>query len=65
MTLDAYTDILVSVLPLIPEETVLYRITGDGPKRTLIAPLWSGDKKHVLNTLRHHLERSSLCNPKC
>ena len=48
MTLDAYLDTLVSLLPLIPEETVIYRLTGDGPKRTLLAPLWSGDKKHVL-----------------
>lgn len=65
MTLESYMDALSAVLPLIPEETVIYRLTGDGPKRTLLAPLWSGDKKHVLNTLQHCLERSSLCNPKC
>lgn len=65
MTLEAYLDILLTVLPLIPEDTVIYRLTGDGPKHSLIAPLWSADKKLVLNTLRHHLERSSLCNPKC
>ena len=65
MTPDAYLDTLVSLLPLIPEETVIYRLTGDGPKRTLLAPLWSGDKKYVLNTLRQRLERSLLCNPKC
>lgn len=65
MSLDAYMDILCSVLPLIPEDTVIYRLTGDGPKRSLIAPLWSADKKTVLNTLRQRLERSFLCNPKC
>ena len=65
MSLDSYMDVLSAVLPYIPEETVIYRLTGDGPKRTLLAPLWSGDKKHVLNTLQHCLERSSLCNPKC
>lgn len=65
LSLDSYMEVLSAVLPLIPEETVIYRLTGDGPKRTLIAPLWSGDKKHVLNTLQHCLERSSLCNPKC
>lgn len=65
MTLDGYTEVLCSVLTHIPEDTVIYRLTGDGPKRTLIAPLWSADKKNVLNTLHRHLERSSLCNPKC
>ncbi len=65
MSLDAYMDILFSVLPLIPEDTVIYRLTGDGPKRSLLAPLWSADKKQVLNTLNRRMERSSLCNPKC
>lgn len=58
MTLDSYTKILCSLLPLIPEETVLYRITGDGPKKTLIAPAWSADKKNVLNALHRQMERS-------
>lgn len=65
MSLDAYASVLNDLLLLIPEDTVVYRITGDGPKQSLIAPLWSGDKKKVLNTLQHCLERSSLCNPKC
>lgn len=65
MSLDAYTEILCSLLAQIPEETVVYRITGDGPKRLLIAPLWSADKKAVLNALHRQIERSSLCNLKC
>ncbi|MBQ8798030.1 MAG: TIGR01212 family radical SAM protein [Lachnospiraceae bacterium] len=65
MTLDSYLAVLTRILPLIPEDTVIYRLTGDGPKRTLLAPLWSGDKKIVLNTIRQHLERSFPCNPKC
>lgn len=65
MSLDTYADTLSAILPLIPEETVVYRLTGDGPKRTLIAPLWSGDKKHVLNTIHRCLERSPVCNLKC
>lgn len=65
MTLDAYTKILCSLLERIPEETVLYRITGDGPKKTLLAPLWSADKKNVLNALHREMERSFSCNPKC
>ncbi|MBQ3028420.1 MAG: TIGR01212 family radical SAM protein [Lachnospiraceae bacterium] len=65
MSIESYTEILESVLALIPEDIIIYRLTGDGPKRTLLAPLWSGDKKLVLNTIRQSLERSSLCNPKC
>ena len=65
MSFEGYTEILESVLALIPEDIVIYRLTGDGPKRTLLAPLWSGDKKLVLNTIRQSLERGSLCNPKC
>lgn len=65
MTLDSYAEILCSVLALIPDETVVYRITGDGPKRTLIAPLWSADKKAVLNALNRQIERSIPCSQKC
>lgn len=65
MSFESYTEILESVLALIPDDIVIYRLTGDGPKHTLLAPLWSGDKKLVLNTIRQSLERSSLCNPKC
>ncbi len=45
MSMDSYFDVLTKILPLIPEGTVIYRLTGDGPKRTLLAPLWSADKK--------------------
>ncbi len=51
LSLEEYTDIVVKCLKLLPEQTVVHRITGDGPKKLLIAPLWSGDKKRVLNTL--------------
>lgn len=65
MSMDSYLDVHTKILPLIPEDVVIYRLTGDGPKRTLLAPLWSGDKKKVLNTLHKQLERSFPCNPKC
>lgn len=65
MSMDSYLDVLTKILPLIPGDTVIYRLTGDGPKRTLLAPLWSADKKHVINTLHRQLERSFPCNPKC
>ena len=51
LSLDEYCSILVKCLKLLPRETVVHRITGDGPKKILIAPLWSGDKKRVLNAI--------------
>ncbi|MCR5154769.1 MAG: TIGR01212 family radical SAM protein [Lachnospiraceae bacterium] len=54
-TLDEYAEFLKEALKLIPEDTVLHRITGDGPKSLLTAPLWCGDKKRVMNKLKKEL----------
>lgn len=51
MTLEEYSDTVADMVSLLPQDVVIYRITGDGPKKLLIAPLWSGDKKKVLNTI--------------
>ena len=51
-TLDEYADFLRECLDLLPAETVIHRLTGDGPKKLLIAPLWVADKKRVINRLR-------------
>ena len=58
-TLDSYCDLIVDCLRLLPPETVVHRITGDGPKRLLIAPLWSADKKKVLNTLNKKIREAT------
>ena len=52
LELEEYADILRDCLSLLPEDMVIHRLTGDGAKRDLVAPLWSGDKKRVLNTIR-------------
>ena len=57
-TLDSYCDLVVDSLRLLPPETVVHRLTGDGPKRLLIAPQWSADKKHVLNTLNRKIREA-------
>ena len=51
MTLEEYGAILKKCVDLLPDSIVVHRITGDGAKKDLIAPLWSGDKKRVLNYL--------------
>lgn len=51
MTLEEYAKTVVDMIELFPPEFVIHRITGDGPRKLLIAPLWSTDKKNVLNTI--------------
>ena len=51
LTLEEYTNILCNCVELIPENMVIHRLTGDGAKKLLIAPMWSADKKLVLNTI--------------
>lgn len=55
-SLEEYCDIVGKCLKELPKETVIHRLTGDGPKKLLIAPLWSGNKKLVLNTMRKYIE---------
>lgn len=52
LTEDEYINILKECVRIIPETTVIHRLTGDGDKKHLVAPLWSGDKKHMINRIR-------------
>ena len=51
LSMDEYIALVVKCLEIIPENIVIHRMTGDGDKKILIAPEWSGDKKRVLNAL--------------
>lgn len=55
LSLEEYTDIIAECVKIIPENVVIHRLTGDGAKKDLIAPLWSADKKKVLNTINKRL----------
>lgn len=57
-TLEEYVALVRDCVKVLPEDMVVHRMTGDGPKRMLLAPQWSGDKKRVLNALNRALERS-------
>lgn len=59
LTLEQYGRWLTACIAVLPENVVVHRITGDGAKKDLIAPLWSGDKKRVLNYLNKLLESPS------
>ena len=58
--MDEYISFLSECLEHLPATTVIHRLTGDGPKNLLIAPLWSGDKKRVLNTLNSYLKEHDI-----
>lgn len=51
LTLEEYTEIIKECVAIIPKDVVIHRLTGDGAKKDLVAPLWSADKKNVLNTI--------------
>lgn len=53
---EAYLDILIHCLEHLSPEIVIHRLTGDGPKDLLLAPLWSLDKRGVLNALHHEMK---------
>ncbi len=52
MNLEEYCALIRDCLDILPEDIVIHRLTGDGPKKLLIAPEWSANKKRVLNTMR-------------
>ncbi len=64
MTLDDYTDLLCDCIEILPENIVIHRLTGDGAKRLLIAPLWSADKKRVLNAINRELDNRKIVQGK-
>ena len=55
LSLSEYAAVLKQCLAVVPRHVVIHRITGDGAKKDLIAPLWSADKKAVLRYLKEYL----------
>jgi radical SAM protein (TIGR01212 family) len=60
LELETYIGILEECIRRLPPEIVIHRLTGDGAKADLIAPLWSADKKRVLNAIRAAFERDNV-----
>lgn len=58
---DAYIDLVIACLEHLSPDIVIHRLTGDGPKDLLLAPLWSLDKRSVLNTLHHTMKLRAAC----
>ena len=57
---EEYMEILGQCIKLLPQETVIHRLTGDGPKNLLVAPLWSGNKRYVLNLATRYFKENQI-----
>ena len=60
LSFDEYAEILFDCIRRLPKNIVVQRITGDAPKKFLVAPLWSADKKTVMNEIARRMEREDL-----
>lgn len=59
-SLEEYCNLIADCIALLPPEMVIHRLTGDGPKNLLLAPLWSADKKRVMNTIQKTLRERDI-----
>ena len=60
LTMDEYFEVLKHILPVLRKDLVVHRLTGDGPKSILVSPLWTSDKKNVLNSLNSYLKDNNI-----
>lgn len=60
LSLEEYTHTVMEIIKILPKDMVIHRLTGDGPKKLLIAPSWSADKKNVLNTLNRAFSTNNI-----
>ena len=60
MEFDEYLDLVGDCLMNLPQDIVVHRVSGDGPKSILTAPLWSGNKRLVLNSMAKHLKENQI-----
>ena len=65
LELEDYARLLGRCLAVLPEDMVIHRLTGDGAKRDLLAPLWSANKKAVLNYVNHYLSETGRADKQC
>ncbi len=60
LSMEEYIEILEGCVRRLPPNMTIHRLTGDGDKKSLIAPLWSADKKRVLNTINEAFRRDNV-----
>ena len=60
LTQNEYIDLVLQAIALLPPEMTIHRLTGDGPKELLLAPLWSSRKREVLNEIHKQLKQQDI-----
>lgn len=60
LTYEEYEDLLVMAVKRLRKDIVIHRLTGDGPKKYLIAPMWSGNKKKVINAINKRFTNENI-----
>ena len=59
-SMDEYIGLLGACISRLRPDITIHRLTGDGPKELLIAPLWTGQKRTVLNALHQYLKEQDI-----
>lgn len=60
LTMEEYIETVITALSILPEDLVIHRLTGDGPRDLLIAPMWSCRKREVLNEIHRQMKRRNV-----
>lgn len=60
LTMEDYIETIIAALSILPEQVVIHRLTGDGPGRLLLAPMWSCRKREVLNGIHSQMKRRNV-----
>ena len=60
LTQEEYIELIGEILTLLPKEFVIHRLTGDGARTHLTAPLWTIHKKNVLNSMNHYFKNHNI-----
>ena len=64
-SMEEYIDLVIDCITLLPPRITIHRMTDDGPKNLLIAPLWSGNKRLVLNQMHKRLKERGAWQGQC
>ncbi len=59
-TMEEYIELLGEIIAKLRPDIMVHRLTGDGPKRLLIAPLWTGNKRLVLNQIQKYFKDADI-----
>ena len=64
LSMEKYIELLSGCIEQLPPQICIHRLTGDGAKKELIAPLWSGDKKRVLDSIKKYFDENDIIQGK-